>query len=498
MRLHRPLGSLLAFLAVVMLPAVAEAQERPCRLRSFESVDRRGDAGTVYIVRPDFVCEGGTEIRAAEATLFEHLNQVNLTGNVFYRDLERELTSEHATYNTRSGRLHARENVIFVDRVEGSTLRGPDLEYFRAMEGRPEAQMLAIGRPRLTVQPKPGDGTGTRDPVEIVGDQISSRGQDRISAVGRVEIRGNEMDASARHADMERASDRLHLRGDARVRSDRFTAGGEEIDVRFPGGAMEHLRVLRAASLEGDDLHVEGDEIQVFFEHDEVSRLVSRRGESSRRAVATARAFRIEADSVDAEAPGQRLRRVVAIGGARTESLEAGPEDRERPLSPDMEAFGASPSVLPDPLARAPVTSPQGEAAAGDGGQVAIDRDWMTGDTIVATFADDEEGTAPPAAEGEENRPVLEKLLATGTAASLYRVQRSTEPGAGPGLNYLSGDIIELTFQGDKVDLAKVSGLKQGVYLEADVGTPSAAPVDGEPLDSAASPVSATARRGGP
>jgi hypothetical protein len=39
-----------------------------------------------------------------------------------------------------------------------------------------------------------------------------------------------------------------------------------------------------------------------------------------------------------------------------------------------------------------------------------------------------------------------------------------------PGLNYLVGDRIDLTFKNGEVDVAHVHGLKQGVYLDPDDG----------------------------
>jgi lipopolysaccharide export system protein LptA len=456
---------MLALAALLLVPSVLAAQAGACRLRSSQSVDRRADAGTVYIVAPDFVCAGGTQIRAAEATVMEHLNQVQLTGNVHYVDPDRELTSEYATYDSRSGRLHARGNVVLVDRTEGSTLRGPELEYFRAMEGRPEAQMYATGRPRLTVPPKPGEGPA-RGALDIDADQINSTGPDRIQAVGRVEIRGPDLDASGQHADLDRGGDRLVLRGGARMRSERFMVAGEEIDARFPGGAMEHLLARREARLEGEDITVVGEEIQVFMEADEVQRLVARSGEGSRRAVAHAREFRVEADSVDADAPGQRLQRVVAIGSARSESrdtLSGDPGGAPSPSTPGAVAPRRGATDL-DP------GEPTAPGEAPPAGSVATDRDWLMGDTIVATFAGDQD--AEPLEEGDRS-PRLEELLATGNASSLYRVRREEAPGAKPGLNYLSGEIIQLTFRGEEVDVARVSGLKQGLYLEPAAGPPT-------------------------
>jgi hypothetical protein len=198
--------------------------------------------------------------------------------------------------------------------------------------------------------------------------------------------------------------------------------------------------------------------------------------------VALARGFRMEADSLEALTPGQRVRQVTAIGEARGEAW-----DTARVAGPDP----ADPAA-PDTVA----------------GLALGERDLIFADTILGFFRDDEAVLAradtaaadtvagdtvpvPPlaaAAGGEEAE--LERVLAMGSARSLYRMRPSREeqgdPEARRGINYVIGDTIELTFTAGEVDVAHVRGLKRGVYLDP-VQTAAAEPAQ-EPAEDAPLP----------
>jgi hypothetical protein len=207
------------------------------------------------------------------------------------------------------------------------------------------------------------------------------------------------------------------------------------------------------------------------------------------RSIAVAKGFRMEADSLEAILPEQRLRRVNAVGSARGESWDTVAVRTVRVDSGGV--AGATPTRA--------MTEPP----------TALDqKDVLTGDTIIAFFRDslaaDSAGrtgprdsvrlagrpATPPPAAGDTASTELERLLAIGNARSLYRMRDdSTEAGrAGekkPGINYLIGDRIDLTFKAGEVDVAHVLGLKQGMYL--DPQNPAA--------DSAATDTTAAGRR---
>jgi len=298
--------------------------------------------------------------------------------------------------------------------------------------------------------------------MNVDADRITILGED-LSASGNVVIDSRELTGNSAEASYARAAGRLEMRGQARMRGERFTLTGEEIDARVPNQTLEYVEARRNAQLAGEDLTVDAPELRIFFADELLQRLVARRGDTAGAAQPTAVAtgFRLSADSLDALVPAQRLEQVIAIGAARAEAI--------------------------DTAAAAPPTA----AAPGDTGAVhltaaglAIDRDWVTGDTVIGYFEPDTaavraqtaDTTARPAAEREPEPVQIERLVARGAARSLYRVRDEGEASAArPALNYLAGELIELRFAGGELSTADVEGLQQGVYLDP---TPPAPPVE--------------------
>ena len=124
---------------------------------------------------------------------------------------------------------------------------------------------------------------------------------------------------------------------------------------------------------------------------------------------AVAETFELEGDSIDVLAPNELLERVVAVGSARGESLA-----RDSLNTEDTPEIARS--------------------------------DWVSGDTIIAMFRPVAADTSAEAgAAPDESRPAggyqLDRLVALGEAASLYRMTPSggdgaegeEEPGEGEG-----------------------------------------------------------------
>jgi lipopolysaccharide export system protein LptA len=490
-------------------------------------------------------CTNGEELRADSAIIYQATHEVQLFRRVDYQDPTRSLTSDQATYNSQTGRLYATGNVVFVDKQKGSTLRGPELEYFRAMPGRPEAQMTATQRPHVTVRPKTrAADTRRRDPMEIDADRVISVGDRNMTASGNVIVVDNDTRSSAEEAFYDQVADHVELRRNAKVDNEKYHLTGDFIASDLTIGSVSKVVAHTNARLVSDRLTVTGPRLQLFFERDLLQRMISgqlpgpapvatpdsaraapdsagaarptpsaaqptaparpgplrtaadsgaaRGGQAPAhppadsatarpplppgfRSVAVAKGFRIEADSLEAILPDQRLRQVNAVGSARGESWDTVAVRTVRVDSGGR--AGAAP-----PAARPMTEPPEG-----------IDqKDVLTADTIIAFFRDSATAdsarrrpgqdsvrlagrpAAPPRAPGDTAKTEIERLLAIGNAHSLYRMRQdstradSTKP---PGLNYLIGDRIDLTFKGGEVDVARVHGLKQGMYL--DPGSPS-------------------------
>ena len=411
-------------------------------------------------------CTAGEELQADSAVLYEAIDEVHLFRRVDYQDPGRALTSDYATYNSRTGRLWATGSVVFTDRVRGSTLRGPNLEYYRPVAGRPEPQAVATDRPHLTIVPTSGR---QRRPMEVDADRISTVGERYMTADGNVVIEGDGLDAWAEQAFYDVTEERLELRRQARAQGERFELTGDFIQTELDDGSLREVLSRGSARLVEERLRVTGPQIRMFFERDSLQRLVSGHAPSAAeggagRSVALASGFRMEADSLEARTPGQRIREVVAIGEARGEAWDT---------------------------ARVAGPAPAGAAAPDSAMGAALgERDLVFADTILGFFRDDTaavvepgaDAPAPAAREGEREAEI-ERVLAMGNARSLYRLtpsrDESADPDARRGINYVIGDTIDLAFLDGEVDVATVRGMKKGVYL--DPAQAAAAPAGAEP-----------------
>jgi lipopolysaccharide export system protein LptA len=441
----------------------AEAQAGACQLVESQTLQRRTDGAfqTIHIIVPVVSCTGGARISSSEGTLYEATREIHLFGNVVFTDPDRRLTSNQATYSSVTGRLYATGNVVFTDLVEGMTLRGPELEYFRAMPGRPQSQAIATQRPHLTLLPRAQQGSerpADAEPVEIDADRMVMIGNEQYNATGNVEIRRSDFQAFSREARVDQVANRMDLRGNARIQGEQYDLSGEMIDLLMPGDRLERIIAQQRAELVGEDLRLDAPDIRLFFTDDLLQRMTARRGSTEgARPVATARGFRLEADSIDAQVPGQQLDQVVAIGNARGESLD----------------------TTAVPAGRIAAAAPAGELTAAD-------RDWILGDTVTGFFVAANGAAADTVAGTAEarNEMTLERVLAVGSARSLYRVE-SNDPDAPqqrPGLNYIVGEAIALKFSNGEIDVADVRGLQRGLFLDPE---PPPAPAEEPPVPAA-------------
>jgi hypothetical protein len=268
--------------AVLALPSAASAQVGTCQLIENEYSERRIEGGfaVIFIQGPLLVrCDGGAEIRSAVGTLYEASREIHLSGNVSFRDPERRLTSLQATYSSVTGQLYATGNVVFTDLTEGMTLSGPELEYYRAMPGRPEPQAIATQRPHLTLQPRGRAGAPPpedAEPIEIDADRMTMFGNDHFTAIGRVEIRRSDFEAFSNEARVDQVNEHMELRGNARIEAEQFDLTGEQIDIATPGDQLERIVAQRDAVLAGEDLRIDAAELHLFFADDQLQRMVAR------------------------------------------------------------------------------------------------------------------------------------------------------------------------------------------------------------------------------
>jgi hypothetical protein len=184
---------LMALLVVAMQDTT---QARPCLVavdstghQYHEATNAAGDKITTAGGGVLAHCVGtGTTISADSFAHYGALGRLDLIGRVQIRDTGLALDSRFASYYMREGRLEAHNDVVAVNRNNGSVLRGPNLRYMRAMPGiRDTVEMYATQRP--TIEYRQADSSGAaQEPYIIVADRVRFKGDDRMWAGGKVTI----------------------------------------------------------------------------------------------------------------------------------------------------------------------------------------------------------------------------------------------------------------------------------------------------------------------
>lgn len=428
---------LLGLLLLVQSPGWGQSTECYLRGDRFSRIAMGTD--TLIVAHNAFTvtCDDGMEVRADSGQANTTTGDLKLVGNVFFTDPAQTLTADEADYSRQTARLHARGNVHLQNRAEGTTLMGPELEYYRANEQREVALVYATLRPTLIMEPRDSVGNPRGSPLTLIGDRVNIIGNDDLTAVGSVLITQDDLTASAEEARYDAATESLELRENALITREGSSISGEVVQARMTEGSLQHVQSRTAARLEGEDLTVAAPEIQLFFERDSLQQVVARVPPEVEggRARAVSRTFRTEADSIDARFMDGTLNVVYAIGAARGETIDttmAGAETLEMAPLPEVQP-GAIPGLSVDPSVatpgdaveasedeppvapggRAPVAmqdsvGPAGETPPPSTEQIAaiISSDWIRGDTIIALFTTpDSSGETGDGVEPVEGAP---------------------------------------------------------------------------------------------
>jgi hypothetical protein len=272
----------------------------------------------------------------------------------------------------------------------------------------------------------------------------------------------------------------LSLSREARLNTSDFELSAQEIRLDIPQDDIREIEARNESILEGEDLQLLAPTIRMYLTDGELERLDAVRDPvldsvpqetldqrpPNQRAVelgfpqfplrphAFAQDFLLQGDSVEVEAPANVLKQVKAMGAARGESMAGDSLNTEET----------------PPLIR---------------------RDWLEGDTIFAVFSpvDDSqepedpaavspEARQPPAptrtdvpeAQSDSSRYRLDRLIAQGSARSLYRLSPSDSTLAGEenrlAIHYVIGDEITILMTEGEVDRMEVKGSTRGIHLE--------------------------------
>lgn len=470
--MRRVLGFLVALVA---LTAGSASAQRVCDINAPGRTENVGNQLIVFHDPFTVLCRDGAELRADGGRLNQAIRELQLNGNVFFRDSGRELTADEATYNSGTARLHARGNVRFENVEEGTVLIGPELEYFRETEERPQAQVLAPQRPTLTLRADPEDPDA--EPMDLVADRVMILGEDDLNAFGSVVITRTDMRATSSEARYQSSLESLELRQQAHITSDEYDLEAEVIQVNLADGSLEMVHARTDAILTGSDARVTAPDLQLFFQSDTLRQAVAQRDTTTgSRALARSSEFELTADSIQADFLDQQINEVHSVGSARAVSVDS--TQALNPVEPDSLA---TPADTLNPAS-------EGGASLDRGGILA--HDWIEGDTIIAYFEavpvaeDSIPGPVPP--DSATTEVEMRRLVAMGGAKSLYRMTpEGGQPSDRPNINFLVGDRIELELQDQELSVANVAGLRRGIYMEAtQAPQPGVSPAQPPPTDS--------------
>ncbi|MGD8869291.1 MAG: hypothetical protein PVI01_16850 [Gemmatimonadales bacterium] len=431
--------SLLSVACIVALAPPQAQQREGCDL---EVLSRLGSTGTRTTLAEGglrYDIGGGVEatcgnkwMRADSVSSYQTRGVTYLFGNVQYRDDERLVNAERATYYQIEDWVRAEDDVEVTDRSGRSRLTAPALDYYPLNANRETERIVAHYRPHLTFYADSTGGTG--QPFEVDADRMHIYGDSLIAGEGDVVATRGDLVAHSDSMDLNLARGELWLLGEApQVEANATLLQGDSILVLLPGNQVREIQSWPDASATGEALELRAPMLRLLIEDNEIARAVASAGDSARTgavrtengepwAHSVSQDYALTADSIDILRPGGRLERVIAVGRARANTLT---------------------TFFPD--------------------DSLLSNDWLVGDTITGHFA---AADSSPEPNGE---PELERLVASGSAKALYHiVDEAGQAGTAerPAVNYVIGRIVTLALVGGEVHSAEVVGPSTGVYLE--------------------------------
>mgnify|MGYP001603424361 CR=1 FL=1 len=363
-------------------------------------------------------CQGqNVTLKSDSAEYYGDLSLMYLIANVHYVDSRAKVDADHMTYWMDEEHIRAEGNVYSV-LASGTTMRGPVADYYRAVRPiRTEAILVSTGRPKLRVVDRDTLTGKASDTVDVVADHITSVADSLVYAGGDVRITRPQLFATGDSAFMDEGSGLARLMRKPTVEARRarpFTLTGGVIDVFSKNRLVNRVVATPNGHASSQDLQLFADSVDLRVRNNELERAMAW-GKTRARAISPDRD--ILADSIDALLPNQRIHQIRSVGNAYATSI------------PDSATIATS------------------------------DRDWMRGDTLIATF----DSTART---DSAHTPPIKTITARNHARAYYHVKNATEK-ARPGVNYVTGKDIDISFLNGGVDTVKVRDRASGVYVEA-------------------------------
>ncbi len=445
----------LALVPLMLLAAASLGAQQPPRRAAKRAtagckfqLEHTGGLGTQSIVGADtnYYAGGGVVLVCADSSARISSDSVALfgrgantlvqfIGSVRYVDSVTVQTADRGTYYRNGDRWEARGRVHTENQTDHSTIDGPSLDYFRSLPGvRDTLELYAIGRP--TIRSFTTDSSGKQgEPYVIVADRVRMKGNDRTWAGGKVQI--DRSDFAAR-------SDSLFL----------DTGAGNE-------GVLIGTPLMKGVGR--DSFELTGRRIHLDLDRQDVT-YVKSLGDAH----AVSAQLDLVADTIGLDLDQRKLVQTLAWG----DSI------RPRGLTTDYEIKGDSVAFdTPDQQLRE-VRSFHHAWVGGKVDTLTKERDWMSGDSVVATFVTSDSAGV--------QRNSLGRLEARGTARSYYRLANKKNPLGLPSIDYTRGDRITVLMKTGAlrgVDQVQIHGDVDGVHIEPAPTVPDSAAATAAPRD---------------
>jgi hypothetical protein len=364
----------------------------------------------------------GLVLRSDSLESYGDEGRIVFIGHADYSEPRLKLTANNLTYFQRDERILAVQNVD-AKLPSGSTLRGPQVEFLRAVPRiRPQQFATATGRPTVSLVERDPQGRA-QPPVQVTGENIYLQGDSIVSAVGNVIVVRPELTATGDSLFANSGSGLLRIMRKPKITGTKgrpFTLEGETIDLLSRRRKLERVLSKSGAVAVSEDLNLRSDTIDLRVADDLLQRAVAW---GASRARASSPTQSMLADSIDVAMPAQRVRELHAVRNASAEG------------APDTTKFRTA------------------------------EKDRLTGDTIVAFF-----DSVP--AKDTARKPRIRELVAIGTRTSLATSLQHLPPRDTslciPAVNYVRGRLITVTFDSSKVSTVVVKDADRagGVYVE--------------------------------
>ena len=98
-------------------------------------------------------------------------------------------------------------------------------------------------------------------------------------------------------------------------------------------------------------------------------------------------------------------------------------------------------------------------------------------------------------AKSDTTQPPIRELFASGDASAYYQVASDSTQRSKPGINYVTGRMIRLTFKDNEVETVTVTDQASGIYLEPVRDTAAARRANTRPPAKGPAPIPTPPRR---